>query len=92
MRAIIFGLLLAVLASCSPSDAMQSWVGHTESEIVGELGPPTAVYESGGERWLTWERARIGSMGYGPMTFSCKRSFRIVGGRITGWRWEGNSC
>ena len=41
------------------NQAMQSWVGHHYSEIVGQWGPPTRVLGDGsGGKMMVWEETR----------------------------------
>ena len=57
-------LLISVLIGCSGSkitEKMQSWLGHTESELVSSWGPPTSVYKmDDGSKILTYSYQRNG--------------------------------
>ena len=41
------------------SEAMQSWVGHHYSEVIGKWGPPTRVLDDvSGGKIMIWESTR----------------------------------
>lgn len=57
MRAIacVAFLLLAACATESGfREVADSWLGSTEQELVATWGPPDQVYESGGNKYLTY--------------------------------------
>ena len=52
---ILFTILLLSCATTKKFEqALQSWDGYTEKELVESWGPPDKFYESGGTRYLTW--------------------------------------
>ena len=55
--------LLAGLAGCATPEKFEaelnSWIGHTEVEIVEKWGPPSQVYENEAGRYLTWHSGGI---------------------------------
>ena len=55
---ITLTLLAGFLSACATQEdfeaKLSSWVGHSGSELISSWGPPHRVYESGGQKYLTW--------------------------------------
>ena len=70
-----------VLAACaSTSDAMKSWVGSTDAELMAQRGAPDReTTAAGGVRILTYN----GRNGYGQII--CQQTFTLRDGRVAAW-------
>ncbi len=64
MRKIALGLLCLTLSACATTEkyeaVLRSWVGHNEDELISSWGPPTGVYESGNNKYLTYQNSNSG--------------------------------
>lgn len=66
MKRILVGLVLSVVVTvggCATAEkyeaALNSWMGHSETELVSSWGPPVNVYTApDGTRILTFQSAR----------------------------------
>ena len=51
-------LLVLMLAGCATQakyeKIVNSWMGHSEAELIRSWGPPNSVYESAGRKYLTY--------------------------------------
>jgi hypothetical protein len=89
-------ILPCLLVSCAtPGDAMESWVGKKQSQIVDSWGPPTEVSNDGtGGRTLVYEQVVDGGNMRGssasvrqPM-FQRSRRIIYVDSRGIIYRWR----
>ncbi len=65
MKNIILSLsILALLAGCATTENYEkilgTWVGSSEQQLIQSWGPPSSVYESGGQKYLTYTKSRSG--------------------------------
>lgn len=62
MRYLIIVLLLLALSGCGfpkgYKEAMSSWIGADERQLLANFGPPNRAYESGGTKYLTWSSSK----------------------------------
>jgi hypothetical protein len=53
--------LCVILAACASTaryeEKLARWVGHPEDELVKSWGPPSAIYERGGRKFITYARS-----------------------------------
>jgi ketosteroid isomerase-like protein len=66
------GLSLAACATAEKYEAvLNSWIGHTESELVSKWGPPDSVYVApDGTRHLTYRSSRLVTVNGTPPRFT----------------------
>lgn len=101
MRKTLIGSLL-VLAACQtgPSDAelrerYGRFVGKSESAVIAVGGIPDRVYTADGAKFIGYRMSATGIIGgTRPMVVTnyCNVDFRITGGIVRGYRFDGNSC
>jgi len=80
---------LFALVSCGPTlkEAMDSWLNHSESDLVSSWGAPNKVLDTrDGKRILTWE-SRWGDYGKNI----CKKTFTVDEKGIVR-QWSYNNC
>lgn len=104
MRLLTIVVLLALTGCATTGNyerKLQTWMGHSESDVISRWGPPTNVYQDGDRRYLTWTKvggsmANATNFGYTAVgvggTFWCSTTLTSVHGTIQQWRWEGNAC
>ena len=90
LRAAVVGVLLLAAAP-----APESFVGHSEAELVKRLGIPFRVQDNGVQRFLEYDdldwyflrgaRPRIAD-------FECHTIFVVTGGRVVAAHRGGNDC
>lgn len=70
---IALASLCLVFAACASTakyeEKIARWVGHSEEELVKSWGPPSAVYESAGKKFISYAHsaqanAPVGARGY----------------------------
>lgn len=103
---IVLCLALQVCAGCA-SEAkygkrLDSWVGHTEDELVLSWGPPTQRYPLKDGHLLVYSNSATGPVVYQQVgwavmgnqaTYFCNTRMQIdATGKIIGWSTYGNSC
>ncbi len=102
---ILFTIFLTSCATTAKYEEMlNTWLGHSSSELMSSFGPPDSTFDDGiGNKFYVYSRTgdTFGSVipnGYGggvvmTTTNWCKTIFTINSdGRVSFWRWEGNSC
>lgn len=102
MRILYLVLLLVGLSGCLAgriSDAMRSWVGHTEAELIQSWGAPSSTYRmDDGSKVITYVYSQDDASSYVDQTgvrhynrgSQNTRNFTInAAGIITNWRWQG---
>jgi hypothetical protein len=108
MRGFVLLLTIVALAACETApqgptlrDQVDSWIGHSESELVASKGPPTATAViDGGDRVLSWDISRpqqmtgafiAGTYVPGPaVSVSCRITYRVSEGVIVASSLTGN--
>ena len=80
------GLILLLAGCASTGEAMRSWEGRSESELVSAWGAPAASIDTrDGQRVLTWE-TYWGQFGQRV----CRKSFTVdPRGIVVRWAFEG---
>jgi hypothetical protein len=48
---------LGCATSAGYEKVLNSWMNSTEQDLVAQWGPPDQVYESGGQKYLTYHRS-----------------------------------
>lgn len=97
MKKLVGWLLMVFLVGCATTAnyeaKLQSWVGHSESELIASWGPPTNSYRSGNVTSLSYG-GNNGAVFYNGMMIpvSCTTTFTLTNNVITSWAWQGNSC
>ena len=85
-----FALPIALAAGCvttvTTQSTLQSWVGHSETELVSSWGAPNAAIDTrDGNRILTWD-AYWGDYGQSL----CRKSVTVDGGgTVVAWSYHG---
>lgn len=101
-----YSILLAVvlLVGCvTPTErvnnALDSWLGLNENQLIAQYGVPSGVYHSRGMKFVTFYTSSLGStVGYSGIprryyTRSCSITFGIdEDGIIQTYSWKGNAC
>jgi hypothetical protein len=61
MRKALIISVAIVLSSCATMEKyeakLQSWAGHPEKELISSWGPPSALYESEGTKYITYSKS-----------------------------------
>jgi hypothetical protein len=72
---------------------LQSWIGHSESELIASWGPPSNSYTSGEVTSLAYGGSN-GAVIYNGAVIpvNCTTTFTLVNHVVTNWTWKGNSC
>jgi hypothetical protein len=96
-KVAVFIIALGALAACNRTErmneAMDSWKGRSETDLIRHFGAPTSSADSGGSRFLTWDDRRVGvTMASYSGTKFCKRTFELQGGVVQHSSYEGNNC
>lgn len=75
---LLLGLLLGCVTTANYEAILQSWVGKPEIDLLHSWGPPSSVYESGGIKFLTYDKS---SQAYIPGTAPSYQS-TVVGNTV----------
>lgn len=107
MKYAIIGALLVLSGCASTPEAtnekfdasMNSWVGSTDAALISNFGIPLKQFEV--DKNTKMYEYELGSgatlvSGYGNMgvatTASCRVTFTSESGKVTHYKWVGNSC
>jgi hypothetical protein len=94
MRTLVLLFALAPVLACatSRSDAMESWVGTNEAELLSSWGAPDKSVElHDGSRVHTWVTEWTYYIGGRSRQATCRESF-TVGAESLVERWSYNGC
>ncbi|HEX3574371.1 MAG TPA: hypothetical protein VHU42_07205 [Rhodopila sp.] len=74
MRFVRLVLATCLLAGCAGGLAQRQaelahWVGQPEAQLIGAMGAPHRVFESGGTKFLTYEEIHVQRQPNGPYYF-----------------------
>jgi hypothetical protein len=98
-RSIVAILLALVVSGCGTTagykKVMESWLHNSEYSLIQSWGPPTSVYESGGLKYLTYNKTRSGyvpgtSPNYQTQVYGNTAYTQSYGGS-SGYAWK-KSC
>jgi len=97
---IAASIALMMLFGCAsyPSVAryesiLNTWVGHSETELIGSWGQPNGIYQSGIYQYLTYSGGRnLYYMNGYVLPVGCTTTFTVSNGVILTWGFEGNAC
>lgn len=70
------------------NEAINSWIGSNEIDLVKSWSPPEETYETQGSKFLIYSWSQY----FDGMTFYCKTIFEVRQGFITSAKATGNSC
>jgi len=77
-KSIAWAAIVALLAGCVTTakfeDKLNSWVGHSEDDLVRSWGPPSGVYETANSKYLTYARS---AQGYVPGVAPSYQSYAV---------------
>lgn len=106
IASVLAALSIILITSCTSTqkyeEILQTWIGHTDEELIEKWGVPDVVYPTSYGKLLMYRKDK-GSSGYGQnlgnMTYVssthyyCKTTFTLNNeNKITKWSWEGNNC
>jgi hypothetical protein len=61
MKVLTLLIVVTFLSACATQKDFESklgsWIGHSEESLIASWGPPTSVYESGSNKYLTWSHS-----------------------------------
>ena len=93
---------LALLGACATTrryqEKLQGWVGRPSTELLAQWGTPTSTTSNpdGSQNFVyttineeTLEKTARNVAGYTP---SCRTTFQIRRGTVSGWKWDGQNC
>ncbi len=70
--------------------ALNSWIGQPEQELVSVWGAPDTSFESGGQRFLTYNNT--GSNGTIGSRGGCKSTFTVENNIVIRTAYAGSGC
>ena len=97
-RYMMLMLALLTLQACASTDPlsrkMAGWQEQPVEAAINEWGEPEERVLAGDQTILVWRDRVDSASAYGEAAYVlCERQLAVdASGRITGWRWRGNSC
>ena len=92
--ALFSAILLTACATTEKYEArLQTFVGKPESAVIEKLGAPSKIYDSGGNRYLTYSSSNylLLDRDFG-ITMVCTTTFTVSNNIIQKYSFEGNGC
>ena len=86
-------LLLGCATTANYEKTLNTWIGHSESELISSWGPPNNSYTSGDTTSLSFGGTRgiVYTSGM-AIPVSCITTFTLKNKVVTNWSWNGNGC
>lgn len=67
LQVFFIAITCILVASCASeekySDALNTWLGATEGQLLSVFGTPNSVYQSNGLTYLSYQRSSMGYIG-----------------------------
>ena len=88
----------ALLLGCGAGPAvpqrafLASLVGQSEAGAVQRLGMPSAVYQQGDERFLSYDEGAVAAGPGGPALPGCRMTLAVARGTVQSWTLNGPYC
>lgn len=91
-KLLSISLVVLAMTACASKgkymDAVQSWIGQDEAELVIANGAPSKVHEVSGRRFLSYQSDAT----TGSLRLTCTTTYEVVNGRVDAVRVNGNNC
>lgn len=98
MKKMLFALILLLTGCSFPTfegyeAILNTWLGSSQKDLVMKWGVPSSEYNIDNDTTLLeYRESKVSGYDGNVYTYHCTTTFTVEKGKVTHWKYSGNSC